>query len=48
VEIPCLEAITSFLREAKGETYELKYLREKIGEIDTEDNQDALDTDQDI
>jgi hypothetical protein len=48
VEIPSLEAITTFLREAKGETYELKNLRDKIGEIDTEDDQDALDTDQDI
>lgn len=47
VEIPSLEAITSFLREAKGETYELKNLRDKIGEVDSDEDEDALDTDQD-
>jgi hypothetical protein len=48
VEIPSLEDITNFLREAKGETYELKSLRDKIGEIDSDEDPDALDNDQDI
>jgi hypothetical protein len=48
VVIPSLEDITNFLREAMGESHELKSLRDKIGEIDSDEDPDALDTDQDI